>query len=548
MHEQVHEQLMQVITAMDTARKHIVMEGQPLVKAHQEALRALAKAKERFYAKSSEHEQLELALRETEAAAATDTKKRARIPEMQKKLARAQEEMDEAAANYQAAIATANARQDAYKAKMPVVLAEYRSCLAARADQLRHAFLTYAAALARAAKQDAKLSPDMLAAVSAISETKDIEELAQKCEEAPPPVRVFEPFVRGQQQHKTGGFSLRRSLSVQQSSTSSSASASASTASATATDKSKAHFRVPLEVLCERQDGDKIPRVVRHLVDQVLALGGAHARGIFRLAGDSGDIQEWRQTADTTGEFKPLSDPHNCAVLLKLWLRSLPEPLIPDALYAQATSGEGSAVATFGQLPEPNKTVAGFIISFLQFMSKPEHAADTKMDEVNLAAMFAPCLLRCPFEDNLEKTLICAEKEKAFVLELIDKLDTSGFPKFKVPSQAAVAINIEGSAPPVAISSPPAEGASTSASVPAPTSASVPMPPQRTFIGSTRGTPPISTTPTCPGTPKLRQATPPATTTSAGTEPAVASTGTPKAPRPAAPHKPIPPPPSAPHS
>lgn len=78
MQESVHEQLSAAAAQMDVARKRIVAEGQLLVKQNQEALRALAKAKERFLAKSAEHEQLELSLHEAEAASATDPKKKVR--------------------------------------------------------------------------------------------------------------------------------------------------------------------------------------------------------------------------------------------------------------------------------------------------------------------------------------------------------------------------------------------------------------------------------------------------------------------------------------
>ena len=144
-------------------------------------------------------------------------------------------------------------------------------------------------------------------------------------------------------------------------------------------------------------------------------------------------------------------DCHTAASLLKLWLRELYEPLIPDSLYEEAVQLATKIEANEQQsrkndeqgsmeretfvpkqhlenlikrLPELNLLTLMYLVKYLQLFSRPDISCITKMDASNLATVFAPNCLRCPSMDPiviLENT----RKEMAFVKSLIVHLDTS---------------------------------------------------------------------------------------------------------------------------
>lgn len=119
---------------------------------------------------------------------------------------------------------------------------------------------------------------------------------------------------------------------------------------------------------------------------------------------------------------------HDVASLMKLWLRALSFPLVPDEFYArcieQARSSsfvafvvvvgrrrrisEGAAppplqgesptsvAALLAQLPARNRVVIAHVCNFLRDMSAPDNQAINKMSPSNLAVVFAPCLMRYP--------------------------------------------------------------------------------------------------------------------------------------------------------
>ena len=142
---------------------------------------------------------------------------------------------------------------------------------------------------------------------------------------------------------------------------------------------------------------------------------------------------------------------HTAASLLKLWLRELYEPLIPDTFYDEAVhlgskfeqneqrdrkkenkgsvdrngfSNKDHLKNLIDRLPELNQLTLMYLAKYLQLFARKDISTVTKMDASNLATVFAPNCLRCPAEDPivmLENT----RKEMAFVKSLIVDLDTS---------------------------------------------------------------------------------------------------------------------------
>lgn len=68
---------------------------------------------------------------------------------------------------------------------------------------------------------------------------------------------------------------------------------------------------------------------------QYCALAGLHEVGIFRLPGQASRIQALKELYDSGSQedFSTSEDMHTVASLLKLYLRELPEPVVPFGFY-----------------------------------------------------------------------------------------------------------------------------------------------------------------------------------------------------------------------
>merc|ERR1719193_1104349 len=170
----------------------------------------------------------------------------------------------------------------------------------------------------------------------------------------------------------------------------------------------------------------RLPWILTTLTEQILGLNGLSTEGIFRIPADFDEVSSSKCRYDQW-EVTTCSDAHVPAALLKLWLRELYVPLIPDdALYAEAIAvGEdtNAALMVINKLPEIHTLVLKYLIRFLQVFARSEVVNVTKMDASNLSMVFAPNFLRCP--DN-DPTIIMenTRKEMAFVKTLIHGLDT----------------------------------------------------------------------------------------------------------------------------
>lgn len=93
-----------------------------------------------------------------------------------------------------------------------------------------------------------------------------------------------------------------------------------------------------------------------------------------------------------------VDDPNVLASLMKLWLRELSDPLVPDELYnecVQNSKDPEACIQIVERLPTINRRVVLFVISFLQIFLEERTQTITKMTPANLALVMAPNLLRC---------------------------------------------------------------------------------------------------------------------------------------------------------
>ncbi|XP_033004340.1 rho GTPase-activating protein 22 isoform X1 [Lacerta agilis] len=153
------------------------------------------------------------------------------------------------------------------------------------------------------------------------------------------------------------------------------------------------------------------PLLVEQCVDFIREHGLAE-EGLFRMPGQANLVKELQDSFDC-GE-KPLfdsnTDVHTVASLLKLYLRELPEPVIPFARYEDFLScgqllskdkGEGTQELArhVRSLPQANYNLLKYICKFLDEVQS--HSSHNKMSVQNLATVFGPNILRPQVEDPL---------------------------------------------------------------------------------------------------------------------------------------------------
>ncbi|MBN3320723.1 RHG01 protein, partial [Atractosteus spatula] len=147
-------------------------------------------------------------------------------------------------------------------------------------------------------------------------------------------------------------------------------------------------------------DKDKIPLVMRETISY-LREHGLHTEGIFRRSANISLVREV-QNKYNMGEkvdFLQYDDVHLVAVILKTFLRELPEPLLTFRLYndivnfhnVENSSQVAVLCSMLQTLPDENYATLKYLIQFLAQVS--DQSEVNKMNNTNLAVVFGPNLL-----------------------------------------------------------------------------------------------------------------------------------------------------------
>ncbi|KAI8344959.1 hypothetical protein BD560DRAFT_411784 [Blakeslea trispora] len=168
-----------------------------------------------------------------------------------------------------------------------------------------------------------------------------------------------------------------------------------------------------------------IPQIVPFLTKTVRDTNGQMSEGIFRVPGDADAVTDLRVRIEN-GQYDAsnVTDPNVPASLFKYWLRDLAEPIVNSEDYDDCiryAENPAKAIAIINQLPDINRRIALFTISFLQEFTQPEVIQHTLMNVNNLAMVFAPNFLRCPSE-SLTTVFENSKYEQAFLRTLIDEM------------------------------------------------------------------------------------------------------------------------------
>ncbi|XP_062860096.1 rho GTPase-activating protein 22 [Trichomycterus rosablanca] len=163
-------------------------------------------------------------------------------------------------------------------------------------------------------------------------------------------------------------------------------------------------------VLYEKKFGSRLaPLLVEQCVDFIREQG-LDEEGLFRMPGQASLVKELQDAFDCgeKPQFDSNTDVHTVASLLKLYLRELPEPVIPFCKYEDfltcaqflakdSEEGLEHLEQQVKTLPSANYNLMKYICKFLDEVQS--HAAENKMSVQNLATVLGPNILRPKMED-----------------------------------------------------------------------------------------------------------------------------------------------------
>jgi Rho GTPase-activating protein 1 len=147
-------------------------------------------------------------------------------------------------------------------------------------------------------------------------------------------------------------------------------------------------------------DENMIPRVLSTCVG-LLENKGMEVVGIFRRSPATATIQAWKEQFNKGHEvdLESHGDPHLAAVLIKLFLRELPEPLLTFDLYdpileLKSLPPEVKVPVVRdmlrNRLPPINFTILKYLVTFLVRVA--DHEETNKMSPYNIAIVIGPNL------------------------------------------------------------------------------------------------------------------------------------------------------------
>jgi len=162
-------------------------------------------------------------------------------------------------------------------------------------------------------------------------------------------------------------------------------------------------FGAPLDRLMGPNGENGLPQFIQDCVSNLIA-NGLYVEGLFRRSPSSAMLKQVRAAYDR-GNPVNLSeyDIHISAVLLKLFLRELPEPIFPASIYGvlQETSrneGEPMTLLDFIRSEVLSQITPNNLILMMEIFRLLKMVADrhesNKMTPYNLAVVITPNMLR----------------------------------------------------------------------------------------------------------------------------------------------------------
>ncbi|XP_050431991.1 rho GTPase-activating protein 1 isoform X3 [Adelges cooleyi] len=162
-------------------------------------------------------------------------------------------------------------------------------------------------------------------------------------------------------------------------------------------------FGVSLQFIKANNNGEIIPPLVRQCVEYLSQPDALETEGLFRRSTNITKVRDLQNRINLGEPVDFGNDVHLAAVLLKLFLRELEEPLMTFDLFDEITQFQTLLrderpkkvkVLMLEKLPLDNYYLLKYLI---QFLSKVMDRCDlNKMTSSNLAVVFGPNLVRSP--------------------------------------------------------------------------------------------------------------------------------------------------------
>ncbi|XP_019639383.1 PREDICTED: rho GTPase-activating protein 24-like [Branchiostoma belcheri] len=182
----------------------------------------------------------------------------------------------------------------------------------------------------------------------------------------------------------------------------------------------------------ERRYGNRSVPVIIEQTAAYIRKHGMAQEGLFRLPGSLTEVKELQDVYDRgeRPDFEELqADVDSVASLLKLYLRELPEPVVPFAMYdsflqaarllkVSEAEGVSRLAQLLKQLPDDNANLLKFLCRFL--FEVQLQASLNRMTAENLATVFGPNIARPVTESPLnimETTTLIRQLTKTLIAE-----------------------------------------------------------------------------------------------------------------------------------
>lgn len=215
-----------------------------------------------------------------------------------------------------------------------------------------------------------------------------------------------------------------------------------------------------------QESADGIPFIIKKCISEI-EKRAMKMKGIYRVNGVKTRVEKLCQAFENGKELVELShaSPHDLSNVLKLYLRQLPEPIMPFRLYnglmglakesLQAGVGKAPELVDKGpetnkevtalvmklnellqDLPQENRATLQFIIQHLQRIAQLEQ--DNKMTPSNLGIVFGPTLMRPrPTQATISLSSLVDYPHQARIVEALIIFYPIFFEKEATPMQGA---------------------------------------------------------------------------------------------------------------
>jgi hypothetical protein len=171
-----------------------------------------------------------------------------------------------------------------------------------------------------------------------------------------------------------------------------------------------------------------VPYVLHYIVEQLKARQCFRSEAIFRVPGNEGLIQAIRSEVNINMAAIARGDVNVIASLLKLWLKDLPNPVVPIELVDefQQMCEQNKFLSFVERLPQVHQLVLVYLIGFTKELAG--NAKYTGMEKADLAMVLGPLIVNPvrSAQNDSAKVQKLTELSVAFFNRLVDVRDTSG--------------------------------------------------------------------------------------------------------------------------